>query len=89
MPESSCKVVSEMIRREPWIKTLAIVIFKNYFESDIVNNLLQCMPPEISNLVLDLKIVSDTDAVNWNIHNPQFVIIIADELNKARMGFIL
>lgn len=85
MPESSCKVVSEMIRREPWIKTVAIVIFENDFETDVVNDLLQCMPPEISHLVLDLKIVRDTDAENWNIHNPNFVIIIADELNKARI----
>lgn len=78
LPVVACKIVSDVLKKEIWMKTIAIVNFKNNFEDDVVESLQKCLPMEISTLLIDMK--------NFNIrktqriHSPTMAVIIVDDM---------
>jgi hypothetical protein len=66
------------MKKEFWIKTIAIVEFQNNFQNDVMENLLKCLPMEISTLLLNVSGKFDLTQ-KWN-HNPSMVVMIVDKL---------
>lgn len=78
LAEIACKIISEVFKKEIWMKTIAIVKFENNFDDDVVASLQKCLPMEISTLLIDIK------SFNLNmqrIHSPSMIVMIVDDLN--------
>jgi hypothetical protein len=74
IPESACKIVSEVIEKETWMKTIAIVKFSNVFDEKEIDILMNCLPAKITVVVIDIG-TYNSDA---SLQNPTFIIMIID-----------
>jgi hypothetical protein len=77
--ETACKVVSEVHRKENWMKTIALVKFKNNFEDDVAEKLQKCLPMEISTLLIDMK---SFNMSTQRTHSPTMAVLLVDDMEE-------
>lgn len=61
------------------MKTIAVVKFKNNFGDELIDNLMKCLPIDITVVSIDVK------TFNWQssrTHKASFVVIITDNLDE-------
>jgi hypothetical protein len=78
LPESACKIASEVIKKEPWMKTLAIVNFEKNYDEKSIDNLAECLQLEITVVMID--------AIDYNLmmttnYHADFVVLFVDDFN--------
>lgn len=82
LSQSACKIVEDVHKKESWTKTIAIVNFEKGFEKSEIDNLIKCLPAEVTVVMID--------AMSYNlnmktIHNVDYVIIIVDEFDRTKL----
>jgi hypothetical protein len=80
--ESACKIVSEVHKKEVWMKTIAIVKFERNFDEKLIDNLIKCLPMEIAVIQIDMNTF---DISSSRGHKVDMVVIIVNDA-RAMMG---
>lgn len=87
IPQSACKIVSDVIEKENWMKTIAIMEFDDNFDEKLIDKIAKCLPSKITVVMID----ATTNNSNLpTIHNVDYVITVIDEFNiKKRVNNFL
>lgn len=86
LPESACEIFSEVFKKEPWIKTVAIVKFKNNFDASVIDDLVKCLPIDITVVLID---VDKFKVDRRNIRKSHYVILLLDDINDLGQKVII
>lgn len=76
IPESACKIISEVLEKENWMKTVAIVKFSHSFDDEVIDNLMKCLTVEITVVLID---IGSFNSEGLSLQNPTFIVIIIDK----------
>lgn len=82
LPQSACKIVGDVIEKENWMKTIAILHFNDKYDAEVIDNFAKCLPSDITVVMIDAM------TYNFNLpttHNVDYVIILADEMNMKKL----
>lgn len=79
LAESACKIVGDVLKKENWMKTIAIVKFENNFNEKVINSLIKCLPMEITVVLINVK---NFNMNSVRIHQVAMVVMIVESYEE-------
>lgn len=76
LSSSACKIVNQVLEKENWMKTIAILKFTNKLDSEDFDNIAKCLTAKITVVLIDMRRF-DSDTI-VSLQNPTFVVMIID-----------
>ncbi|KAG5679860.1 hypothetical protein PVAND_009397 [Polypedilum vanderplanki] len=78
----ACKFLKDAKLKSSDVKVVKIAVFKNSFPSSLIDNILKCIPSEISTFVIDF---STEKSMKLQLEKSSIVVMIADDINYLQL----
>jgi hypothetical protein len=83
LPLKACQIVREILINEFNTKTIAIVKMERKFDGNVIDELMKCLPREVTVVVIDI-LSYNLDSENIK-HNPTLNVLLVDVFANENM----
>ena len=82
LPKLICNVIKSAKREDSGLKTVTFVTTENKLEHSMIDDVIRCMPMEISTTLIDLRVAESKMDVK-----AQLVVMLGDQIDGVSFNF--
>lgn len=75
----ACLLVKNVLKNEPWMKTISVVEFQADAKNDMTENLHKCLPIDVTKVLMEVKDKKRFD--DMRIHSPGLNVLIFNRIH--------